>query len=169
VEGWIVLVAGVHEEASEEDVRDKFSEYGEIKNLHLNLDRRTGYVKVRRELLNWVSARFKARRSFFDVLRATMPFGQLWIPSQPRSLLARTSWIPEDRRCSQFVPEILQGYALIEYETQAEAKLAIETANETELLGNVVHVNWAFVRGPAGGSGGERGGRGGRRGGRGRR
>ncbi|GAA6019666.1 hypothetical protein JCM10207_006963 [Rhodosporidiobolus poonsookiae] len=87
VEGWIVIVTNVHEEATEDDLQDRFADYGDVKNLHLNLDRRTGYVK---------------------------------------------------------------GYALVEYETKAEAEKAIAEAPKEPFLEKTLACDFAFVRPPVG-------------------
>ena len=99
-------MTNVHEEATEEDVQDKFGDFGEVQNLHLNLDRRTGYVKVCVKCL-------------------------LIMPS---SLLLN-----------------LKGYALVEYETMAEAQAAIDRASGTQLLDQTIHCDYAFVRPPPSG------------------
>jgi RNA recognition motif-containing protein len=134
VEGWVIFVTNVHEEAQvrtpfesffcstgvfeepqtghesvqskctdlrwafclcvqEEDLHEAFSEYGDIKNIYMNLDRQTGFVK---------------------------------------------------------------GYALIEYKTKREAQAAIDNMSGKELLTQQVKVDYAFVRGWAKKAGGKR-------------
>ena len=84
IEGWVLFVTGVHEETTEEDFVDLFSEYGNVKDARLPLDHRTGYIK---------------------------------------------------------------GYALVEYQTLAEARAAIAALNGSTFLDYTLHVSFAFSKG----------------------
>eukprot|EP01130_Rhizamoeba_saxonica_P003645 TRINITY_DN151_c0_g2_i1.p2 TRINITY_DN151_c0_g2~~TRINITY_DN151_c0_g2_i1.p2 ORF type:complete len:112 (-),score=29.37 TRINITY_DN151_c0_g2_i1:29-364(-) len=44
IEGWVIIVTNLHEEATVQDLSDRFSEFGEIQNIELPQNRRTGYI-----------------------------------------------------------------------------------------------------------------------------
>ena len=83
VEGYVLFVTGIHEEAKDDDIYDKFSEFGHVKQFNVPLDRRTGFVK---------------------------------------------------------------GYALVEFATFKEAQAALQGADQTELYGKILTVDWTFCR-----------------------
>ena len=45
VEGWVIFVSNLNEEVTEEEVEDKFADFDKVRDVRLNLDHRTGYVK----------------------------------------------------------------------------------------------------------------------------
>ena len=45
VEGWVIVVTGLHEETTEDDLSDKFGEFGTIVDFRMPLDHRSGFVK----------------------------------------------------------------------------------------------------------------------------
>lgn len=45
IEGWVLFVSNLNEEVAEDEVQDKFSDFGKVREVRLNLDHRTGYVK----------------------------------------------------------------------------------------------------------------------------
>ncbi|KAH3684461.1 hypothetical protein WICPIJ_004555 [Wickerhamomyces pijperi] len=84
IQGYVLIISNVHEETTEEDLTDFLEEFGKVKDIHLNLDRQTGYAK---------------------------------------------------------------GYAFAEFETLEEAQRAKSQGDGEDLLGHILSIDFAFVKG----------------------
>lgn len=91
---------------------DSFEQFGQIRNLHLNLDRRTGLVH------------FRFFNSYLDILRAM----SCWNTKNGK----------KHRRQFRVV---LHDFSVFKYYIGM---------NGGEVLGQQVHVDWAFVKNPKG-------------------
>ena len=129
-----MFVTGVHEEAQEDDIHDKFAEFGEIKNLHLPLDRRTGFVKVRAAVLFRCAARLILLRFLFLCILSVL------------AGLRRARWNYIGLSvCSRVETNCVQGYALVEYETRKAASDAIAGMNGAAFMEQQLGVSFAFL------------------------
>ncbi|KFD61655.1 hypothetical protein M514_26174, partial [Trichuris suis] len=43
VDGWLIFVKNLNEEITEQDLKDRFIDYGQIKGINLHINRMTGY------------------------------------------------------------------------------------------------------------------------------
>lgn len=142
VEGWVLLVTGVHEEAQEEDLHEAFAEFGDIKNIHLNLDRRSG-ENAGLSGGNWlvpgvvvVYPMLQDPVSIVSHLHSRLL--ECWIACHTNQ--CRSS----HAECAGFV----KGYALIEYGSKEESQAAIDDLDGKELYAKPINVTWAFSTGP---------------------
>ena len=63
----------MHPEAQEDDILDKFSDFGHVNNINVNLDRRTGFAKVSNDPIfgdsHWSSRHYhQAVNDFLNIL-----------------------------------------------------------------------------------------------------
>jgi RNA-binding protein 8A len=156
IEGWILFVTNVHQEAQEDDLLDKFSEFGTVKNIHVNLDRRSGFVKVTSCALD-TAFRFVSDRSALFSLRSALHSLRTTLYSLLYTLYSLPSTIYSLHSALYYLrsalyslrsPTILslQGYALVEFGEYDDALSAIKGLNGQQLLEQVINVDWAFVK-----------------------
>ncbi|KAJ7606527.1 hypothetical protein FB45DRAFT_1041030 [Roridomyces roridus] len=132
VEGWIVLVTSVHEEATEEEITDKFAEFGEIKNPSTSTagqaTTRCGYTLVEYETMTDAQAAIDGA-SNTPLLEQTIHCDYAFVrpPPFPPHLLSRSP------RCvGQNNPHVVQGYRFIPLNRwYAIAGSVFELHNET--------------------------------------
>ncbi|KAF3623042.1 putative dynein light chain 1, cytoplasmic-like [Capsicum annuum] len=60
----------------------------------------------------------------------------------------RYEWYPDSYPRPLLGDTLLRGYAFIEYENFEEAQRAINEKDGSEFLTQIIHVDWAFSRGP---------------------